>query len=91
MNETRVLKVKSGANVQSLAGCIAACVNKGENVELHAIGAGAVNQMLKSVIIARSYVASSGKNLALIPGFGTIKGTEENEDRTMIIVKIINI
>lgn len=89
-DDVRILKVKSGANVQSLAGCIAACVNKGETVELHAIGAGAVNQMTKAVIIARSYVAVTGRNLAVVPGFGTVKG-EENGDRTMIIAKIVEI
>lgn len=89
-NEVRILKVKSNANVQSLAGCITACVNKGETVELHAIGAGAVNQMLKATIIARGYVAALGKNLAIIPGFGTIKG-EENGDRTMIITKVVEV
>lgn len=89
-DEVRILKVKSGANVQSVAGCIAACINKGESVELHAIGAGAVNQMIKAVIIARGYVAATGKNLAVIPGFGTVKG-EENGDRTMITTKIVEL
>lgn len=89
-NEVRILRVKSGTNVQSLAGCVAACINKNENVELHAIGAGAVNQMLKSLIIARSYIAASGKNLAFIPGFSTMQ-EEESGDKTMILVKIIEV
>ena len=90
MEDVRILKVKSSANVQSLAGCIAACVNKGEKVELHAIGAGAVNQMLKAFIISRTYTSSTAKNLALIPGFGTTSD-EKDESKTMIIAKVVEL
>lgn len=72
MNE--VLKIKAESDPKSVAGAIAKQFEQ-ENVntvELHAIGAGAVNQAAKSIIIARSYVATSGIDLYTVPAFVTI-------------------
>ena len=49
---------------------------------MQAIGAGALNQAIKSVAIARGYVAPTGKNLVCIPAFSDI--TIEGEERTAI-------
>ena len=51
-------------------------------VEIQAVGAGALNQAIKGIIIARGFVAPSGKNLYCIPAFAA---TEiEGEERTAI-------
>lgn len=78
-----VLKIKSDSEVKSVAGAIAKHFEEGEDkIELQAIGAGAVNQAVKSVIVARTYVASSGIDLYCIPAFTSV--SIENEDRTAI-------
>ena len=84
--EVRILKVKSSSNVQSLAGCIAGCYTNGEDIELRAIGASAVNQMIKAFIVARGYIAAKGKDIALVPGFGNL--VEDDKERTMIRASI---
>jgi stage V sporulation protein SpoVS len=64
-----LLKVAGGSEGKKVAGAIAKYLNEGAEVSLIAIGAGAVNQMVKSVCIARSMVAARGWNLKIIPGF----------------------
>ena len=59
------------------------CLIKEKNtVEIQAIGAGALNQAIKAVAIARGFVAPSGKNLICIPAFTDIM--IDGEERTAI-------
>ena len=67
-----VLKVSSTSQPKSVAGAIAAIVRGNENVELQTIGAGAVNQAVKSVAIARGYVAPNGIELICVPAFSQL-------------------
>lgn len=43
--------------------------NRGTKVELIAVGAAAINQAIKAVIIVRGWVASKGDNMVIVPGF----------------------
>ncbi len=67
-----VLKVSSTSQPKSVAGAIAAIVRGNEDVELQTIGAGAVNQAVKSVAIARGYVAPNGIELICVPAFSQL-------------------
>ena len=49
------LKVSSKSNPNSVAGAIAGALSKEPMVELQAIGAGAVNQAVKAVAVARRF------------------------------------
>jgi stage V sporulation protein S len=64
-----VLKVSSSSRSTAVAGAIAGVVREQGTAELHAIGAGAVNQTTKAVAIARSYLALDGMDVVLIPSF----------------------
>lgn len=80
-----ILKVKSDSDSSKLAGMIANIITgetelKVKDIELHCIGAGAVNQGVKAIAIARGYVAPAGINLICIPAFTNI--TFEGEQRT---------
>ena len=77
-----VLKISSKSNPNSVAGAIAGLVKENERAEMQAIGAGALNQAIKAVAIARGFVAPSGKNLVCIPAFTDI--TIDGEERTAI-------
>ncbi|MBM7572453.1 stage V sporulation protein S [Aquibacillus albus] len=77
-----VLKVSSKSNPSSVAGAIAGMLRENGKTEIQAIGAGAINQSIKAVAIARGYIAPSGINLICIPAFTTI--TINNEERTAI-------
>ncbi len=67
-----VLKVSSSSQPKSVAGAIAAIVRADRGVELQTIGAGAVNQAVKSVAVARGYVAPNGIELICIPAFSQL-------------------
>jgi stage V sporulation protein S len=67
-----LLKVKSSTSAPNLASAIANNVYAGKTVVLRAIGAGAVNQSVKALAIAQSYVGPRGKVLAFRPGFATV-------------------
>lgn len=67
MRELIILKVKSDSDTNKLAGAITACTREGKIVELHAIGAGAVNQAVKAIATARGFIAPLGIDLVCIP------------------------
>lgn len=67
-----VLKVSANSLPKSVAGAIAAIVRDEKAVEIQTIGAGAVNQAIKSVAIARGYVAPNGIELVCIPAFSQL-------------------
>ena len=81
-----MLKVSSKSNPNSVAGAIANIFREKGNVEIQAVGAGALNQAIKAVAIARGFVAPTGKNLVCIPAFQDI--SSDGEERTAIKIII---
>ncbi len=77
-----ILKVSSKSNPNSVAGALANVFREKGCVEIQAVGAGALNQAIKAIAIARGFVAPSGKNLVCIPAFADI--SIEGEERTAI-------
>ena len=76
------LKVSSKSDSNRVAGALANVLREQSSVEIQAIGAGALNQAIKGIAIARGFVAPSGKNLVCIPAFSDI--TIDGEERTAI-------
>ena len=64
-----ILRVKGSSSASALAAAIAHGVYENKNVVLRAIGAGAVNQAVKAIAIANSYVGAKGLILSVRPGF----------------------
>ena len=83
------LKVGAKSNPNSVAGAIANVIRESGNVEIQAIGAGALNQAIKAIAISRGFVAPSGKNLVCIPAFTDIKIEEEERTAIKLIVKAL--
>lgn len=77
-----VLKVSARSRPSAVAGAIAGVVREAGKAEVQAIGAGATNQAIKAVAIARDYLSESGIEAVCLPAF--IDVTIENEDRTAI-------
>lgn len=77
-----VLKVSANSQPKSVAGAIAAVVREKGAVEVQGVGAGAVNQTVKAIAIARGYVAPNGIDLVCIPAFAKIE--IDGEERTAI-------
>ncbi len=84
-----ILKVSSKSKPNSVAGALANAFKEKSVVEIQAIGAGALNQAIKAIAIARGYVAPTGHDLICIPAFSDI--LIEGEERTAIklIVKAV--
>ena len=76
------LKVSSKSDSNRVAGALANVLREQSSVEIQAIGAGALNQAIKGIAIARGFVAPSGKHLVCIPAFSDI--TIDGEERTAI-------
>ncbi len=77
-----VLKVAATSKSVLVAGAIAGVIRTQSRVEIHAIGAAAVNQAIKAIAISRGYVAPAGLDLICIPSF--IALTLNGEERTGI-------
>ena len=77
-----ILKVSSKSNPNSVAGALANVFREKGTVEVQAVGAGALNQAIKAIAIARGYVAPTGKDLVCVPAFSDI--IIDGEERTAI-------
>jgi stage V sporulation protein S len=75
-----VLKVSSKSAPNSVAGAVAGVIRESGSVELQAVGAGATNQSVKAIAIARGYLAPSGIDIICTPAFASI--TIDGEERT---------
>lgn len=86
MSEPEILKVGSKTEPKGLAGAIAGQVRKNGTAEIQAIGAGAVNQMVKAVGIARGFFAIQDQDLCMYPSFMDVE--IDGEMRTVIRARI---
>lgn len=77
-----VLKVSAKSRPSAVAGAIAGVVRDAGRAEVQAIGAGATNQAVKAVAIARDYLLESGIDAVCLPAF--IDVTIDDEERTAI-------
>ncbi|WP_027339186.1 stage V sporulation protein S [Halonatronum saccharophilum] len=82
-----VLKVSSNSTPNSVAGALAGVLRDNGGAELQAVGAGALNQAVKAVAIARGYVAPSGLDLVCIPAFTDIEIDGEERTAMKLIVQ----
>ena len=77
-----VLKISAKSNPNSVAGALAAIIKEKNIVEIQAVGAGAINQAIKAIAIARGFVAPSGRDIVCVPAFTDIE--IDGEERTAI-------
>ncbi len=68
-----VLKVSSRSNPNSVAGALAGVLRQAGIVEVQVVGAGALNQAIKAIAIARGFVAPSNIDLVCVPTFADIE------------------
>lgn len=81
-----ILKISANSKPKSVAGAIAAVLRTSGSVEVQAIGAGAVNQAVKSVAIARGYVVGNGIDLVCIPAFAKIIVNDEEKTAIKMLI-----
>ena len=83
----RVLKVSSQSKPSAVAGAIAGVIRDAGRAEVQAIGAGAINQAIKAVAIARGYLAPAGMDIVCVPAFVDVRVNKEDRTAMKLIVE----
>ncbi len=81
-SSAEVLKVSSRSRPSAVAGAIAGVIRDSGVAEVQSIGAGATNQAIKAIAIARSYLSEEGIDIVCTPSF--IDVAIDDEERTAI-------
>jgi stage V sporulation protein S len=81
-----VIKVSSKSNPNSVAGAIAGTLRESGNLEIQVIGAGALNQAIKAIAIARGFVAPTGVDLVFVPAFTDVLINDEKRTAIKLIL-----
>ena len=81
------LIVSSKSSPAKVAGALVNALRTEKKVELQSIGAGALNQAVKAVAIARGYVAPTGKDLICVPAFTDLILDKEKVSGLKLIVE----
>ena len=82
-----VLKVSSKSNPNSVAGAMAGVVRHSGGVEVQVVGAGALNQAIKAIAIARGYLTPSGVDLICVPTFADIEIDGQSRTAMRLLVE----
>ena len=77
-----VIKVSAHSRSTAVAGAIAGVMRDHSYAEVQAIGACAVNQAVKAVAIARSYLALDGMEIVCLPEFVEVE--IDGQERTAV-------
>lgn len=82
-----VLKVSTKSNPNSVAGALTAIIKEKNIAEIQAVGAGAINQAVKAIAIARGFIAPCGKDIICVPAFADIEINGEERTAIKLIVQ----
>lgn len=84
-----VIKVSARSRTAAVAGAVAGVIRESKRAEVQAIGAGAVNQALKAIVIAKGYLAEEGIEITCDPSFVdvAIEGQERTAIKVVVSVK----
>ncbi len=77
-----MIRVSSSSHTSAVAGAIAGVVREHQRAEVRAIGAGAVNQAMKALILATGFLRNDGIYVTCVPEFADV--TIEDKVRTAI-------
>jgi stage V sporulation protein S len=72
-----IIKVKGTSRTSAVAGAIAGVVREHGRAEVQAIGASAVNQAVKAMALAKSYLAQDGIYVVFLPEFVDVEIDEK--------------
>lgn len=85
--EVAVYKVSAKSKVSFLSGAIASAIQNGQVTELQVVGAGALNQAVKSVAVARGMTAPNGYSLTVVPSFFDVEIAGERKTAIKLLVQ----
>ena len=79
---SNMIKVSADSRTSAVAGAIAGVIRDHRHAEVQAIGAGAVNQAVKALVLATGYLKLDGINVTCTPEFADV--TIDDKVRTAI-------
>lgn len=79
-----IIKVSGTSRTSAVAGAIAGVFRENKRAEIQAIGAGAVNQAVKALVLAKGYLAEDGYDVVFTPEFADV----EIDDKVRTAVKL---
>jgi stage V sporulation protein S len=82
-----LIKVSSSSRTSAVAGAIAGVVRDNNRAEVQAIGAGAVNQAVKALILATGYLRRDGINVFMVPEFTYVTIEEQVKTAIKLVVE----
>ena len=80
-----IIKVSANSRTAAVAGAIAGVMRESNYAEVQSIGAGAVNQAVKAVILAKGYLVNDGIDIVCVPEFVDV----EIDDKVRTAIKLI--
>ncbi len=80
-----IIKVSATSRTAAVAGAIAGVVREHKRAEVQAIGAGAVNQAVKALVLATGYLKNDNINVVAVPEFVDV----EIEDKVRTAIKLV--
>jgi stage V sporulation protein S len=80
-----IIKVSATSRTSAVAGAIAGVIREHNKAEVQAIGAGAVNQAVKAMILANGYLKEEGVHIGCIPEFVDV----EIDDKVRTAIKLV--
>ncbi len=82
-----VIKVSGKSRTSAVAGAIAGVIRENQRAEVQAIGASAINQAVKAMALAKSYLVEDGFNIIFIPEFVDVEIDEKVRTAIKFIVE----
>ena len=80
-----LIKVSADSRTSAVAGAIAGVIREHKHAEVQAIGAGAVNQAIKALVLATGYLKNDGIDIRCVPEFAEVA----IEDKVKTAIKLV--
>lgn len=82
-----VIKVASHSRTAAVAGAIAGVMRESQRAEVQAIGAAAVNQAVKAMVIAKGYLEEEGVQVVFLPSFVEVMINEQARTAIKFVIE----
>ncbi len=86
-----MIKVSANSRTSAVAGAIAGVIREHRHAEVQAIGAGAVNQAVKALVLATGYLKADGILVACIPEFVDVEIDEKVRTAIKLVIDPLSI
>ena len=83
-----MIKVSANSRTSAVAGAIAGVVRENKRAEVQAIGAGAVNQAVKALVLATGYLNADGIKIVCIPEFAEITIGDKVRTAIKLVIEV---